>query len=231
MTLNERVVVITGATGSLGRAAAHAFVEANAKVVVVGRDLARLAGIIENLDVAAEHVLTHAADMRDPAAANELVARVVDHFGRVDVLLHLVGGWIGGTEVVGTNSSDFETMLDQHVWTTWHMLQAFVPHFVAKGWGRIVIVSSPVVTRPTAKSGIYAAAKAAEEALVMTVAQETKASGVTANVIQVRAISEERKLPMASATPHEIVTAILYLCSEEAANTTSCRLPLTGGYF
>ena len=122
-------------------------------------------------------------------------------------------------------------MLDQHVWTTWHLLRAFLPRMAAGGWGRVVVVSAPVTTQPAAKSAPYSAAKAAEEALVLTAAQESKGRGVTANVIHVRSIDEEHRCRPGSsaATPEEIVAAMLYLCSDEGGPVTGARVPLTGG--
>jgi NAD(P)-dependent dehydrogenase (short-subunit alcohol dehydrogenase family) len=126
-------------------------------------------------------------------------------------------------------------MLDQHVWTTWYLLQAFVPHLAASGRGRVIVVSTPMASRPAAKTGAYAAAKAAEEALILTLAQETKDQGVTANILQVRAIDIEHKREKepspanaAWATPEEIAAAMLYLCSDEAGVVNGARLPLFG---
>ena len=88
--------------------------------------------------------------------------------------------------------------------------------------GCLFVVSSPVTQAPAAKSSAYAAAKAAEEALVLTLAHETSGRGVTANVLQVRAIDAEHT------RPEEIAAAMLYLCSAEAGRVNGVRLPLIG---
>jgi NAD(P)-dependent dehydrogenase (short-subunit alcohol dehydrogenase family) len=133
-------------------------------------------------------------------------------------------------------AEDLSNMVNQHVWTTFYLAQAFVPHLVANHWGRVAVISSPSATTPAANGAPYAAAKAAQEALIMTLAREVAGSGVTANVVQVRAIDtnherdRERTSKNASwTTPEEIAATILYLCSDEAQVVNGARIPLYGG--
>uniref|UniRef100_A0A7C4PI95 SDR family oxidoreductase n=1 Tax=Anaerolinea thermolimosa TaxID=229919 RepID=A0A7C4PI95_9CHLR len=121
-------------------------------------------------------------------------------------------------------AADLETMLNQHAWTTFHLLQVFTPGMVQHGWGRVIVVSSPVTANPPAKMGAYAVGKAAQETLLTTLAQEVKESGVTANILQVRSIDVEGKGK--GTRPDEIVAAMLYLCSDAAARITGARIPL-----
>src|SRR5690349_359918 len=110
------------------------------------------------------------------------------------------------------------------------MLQAFVPHLTAAGWGRLLIVSSPAAGAPPAGSSVYAVAKAAEEALLLTAARELDGSGVTANILQVRAVDAEHQrsgAPSSSnadwTTPEELVAAMRFLCSDEAGLVNGAR--------
>jgi NAD(P)-dependent dehydrogenase (short-subunit alcohol dehydrogenase family) len=115
-------------------------------------------------------------------------------------------------------------MIAQHVWTTFHMVQAFTPGMLENGWGRVIIVSSPVASQPPAKMGAYAIAKAAEETLLLTLAQEFKDSGVTANLIQVRSIDASGTGK--GTTPDEISAAMLYLCSDASNKINGARIPI-----
>jgi NAD(P)-dependent dehydrogenase (short-subunit alcohol dehydrogenase family) len=106
---------------------------------------------------------------------------------------------------------------------------------MANGWGRIIAVSSPLASRPAAKMSPYIIAKAAQEALLLTLAQEIKGSGVTANLLQVRTIDvkgEKVSKPTpenaAWSTLPEIMAAVMYLCSEEAGSVNGARIPLYG---
>lgn len=235
MTLTERVVVITGATGGLGRVVAQTFAAHGASLALLSSDPGKLDALVSELALSAERCMTYPADLRQPDAVEAAATAVAERFGSIHILLHLVGGWTGGKTLVDTPLDDFRSMMDQHVWTTFHLIQAFVPHLSASGWGRVIVVSSPVATRPPAKMGAYAVAKAAEEAMLLTLSEEAKAKGVTANILQVRTIDVEHKRenePTPSnaswTTPEEIAAAMLYLCSDEAGMVNGARLPLFG---
>ncbi len=228
MSLQDRIAILTGATGNLGRIAAQHLAENGARLALAGTNQDRLAELARTLGLPADRYLLHAANLRAASGAQSLAQAVHDKFGRADILLHLVGGWTGGKTVVEAAAPEVDDMLQQHVWTTWHLAQAFVPLLRANGWGRLIVISSPQATHPSAKSGPYALAKAAQEALVLTLAQELRGTGVTANVLQVRAIDTQPNPEPAATTPETITAAILYLCSEQAQSLSGARLPLYG---
>jgi NAD(P)-dependent dehydrogenase (short-subunit alcohol dehydrogenase family) len=106
---------------------------------------------------------------------------------------------------------------------------------VERGRGRFVAISSTVALDGTSGMGAYAVAKAAEEALLRTLAREVSGSGVTANVLVVRKIDTEHERDSAPAprnaswtTPEELVAAMVYLCSDEASAVNGARIALTG---
>ncbi|MCL4466573.1 MAG: SDR family oxidoreductase [Chloroflexi bacterium] len=235
MGLENRVAVITGATGGLGRVVARGLADAGANLALISTSGDNLAVLVNDLSLAQGRYLTHAADLTDPRRAPEAAAAVQAKFGRVDILLHLVGGWAGGKTVVQLPAEEMAAMLRQHLWSTLYVAQAFVPQLVANSWGRIVVVSSPLATRPAAKSAVYTVAKAAEETLLLALAQEVAGSGVTANIIQVRTIDAQHRRDREHTsetaswtTPEEIAAAILYLCSDAGGVVNGARLPLHG---
>jgi NAD(P)-dependent dehydrogenase (short-subunit alcohol dehydrogenase family) len=227
MDLSGRVAVVTGATGGLGKTVARSFAEQGASLALLSSDQSKLDALAQSLELPRERYLAHAADLREPAAVARAAEAVAARLGEASILAHLVGGWVGGTDLASTPVDDLRSMLDQHVWTTFHLFQAFVPQLQRRGFGRVFVVSSPVTLTPSARSSPYAAAKAAEEALVLTLAQEMKGSGVTANVLQVRAIQVD-DAGSGGTRPEEIVAAMLYLCSAEGGRVNGARLPLLG---
>jgi NAD(P)-dependent dehydrogenase (short-subunit alcohol dehydrogenase family) len=231
----ERVVLITGATGPLGRAATAAFAAAGAKVGLVGTDRARLMTLAGDLRLDAADWIAAEADLRRPDDAARAVGEVSALFGRVDIVLHLVGGYAGGTKIADLDPDDVQGMLDQHLWTTLNIAKAVVPGMVDRGWGRVLAISSAVAFDGAAGMAAYAVAKAAEETLLRTLAREVAGSGVTANVLVVRKIDAEHEREAAPSpknaawtTPEELVAAMRYLCSNEAGAVNGARIPLTG---
>jgi 3-oxoacyl-[acyl-carrier protein] reductase len=222
--MTDRVTVITGATGGLGKEAAKAFGARGDSLVLLSREQAHLDALAAELRLPEERVLTCEADLTDPAALHDTAGAVDARFGGANILLHLAGGWTGGKLLPDIQPEDYKAMLRQHADTTFNLFQAFVPQLVKRGWGRVLMVSSPIVSRPMAKRGAYIAGKAAQEGLFLALAEELKDEGVTANIILVNAIDMAGK--GSGTPPEEIVAAMLYLCSEEAAKVNGARLPL-----
>src|SRR5512142_2102373 len=133
--LQDRVAVITGATGTAGTATAKALAERGARLVLISHDLQKLEPLVSSLGLGPERVLALEANLLDPLRTKTAAAAVAQTFGQVNILLHLVGGWVGGKTLVETPTEDFKEMLDQHLWTTVHVLQAFMPLMIGHPWG------------------------------------------------------------------------------------------------
>jgi NAD(P)-dependent dehydrogenase (short-subunit alcohol dehydrogenase family) len=219
-----RVVVITGATGALGSKTAHAFAARGDSLALLDHNQDRLDSLARDLNLSDERLFASVVELRDGAAVHATAEAIAAKFGRVDALIHLVGGWVGGKTLPESSADDLESMLGQHVWTTFHLFQSLAPKLAVNGWGRVMIVSASTVLKPPEKRGIYSAAKAAQENLVLTLAAELRTSGVTANIIQVKSIDIENK--GTGTTPDEIVAAMNYLFSDEAGKVNGARIPL-----
>ena len=94
-------------------------------------------------------------------------------------------------------------MLRQHLWTTFHLAQLLVPHMSANGWGRLIVITSPSAGAPPANGLPYAVGKAAEETLMLTLAEELKGTGVTANIIRVRMIDTSGRIMSKDPDPEQ----------------------------
>lgn len=225
-TSQGRVVVITGATGALGSKTAQAFGSRGHSLVLLDHDQTKLDALTRDLNLPEERLFASVVDLRNGDAVRSTAEAVSVKFGGVHALIHLVGGWVGGKTLIESSAEDLEFMLGQHVWTTFHLFQSFALQLSKNGWGRVIIVSASTVPNPPGKTAIYTAAKAAQENLVLNLAAELKENGITANIIQVRAIDVENK--GTGTTPDEIVAAMMYLFSDEASKVNGARIPLYG---
>lgn len=222
----NRVIVITGATGVLGTLTAKTFAAQGHSLALLGHDQNKLDSLIHDLNLPNERLFTSIVDLRNGPAVRDSAEAIAAKFGSVHALFHLVGGWTGGKTLPETSVDDLESMLSQHVWTTFHLFQAFSQKLAASHWGRVITISPSTVSNPPAKRGIYNATKAAQENLVLTLAAELKENNVTANIIQVRAIEVDASGKGTGTTPAEIVAAMQYLFSDEAGKVTGARIPL-----
>lgn len=229
------VVMISGATGPLGRAAARRFAHDGARVALVGRNRATLEELGNDLDAGAASWLAISGELTEESVARTAVEQIEQRWGRIDVLLHLVGGWVGGTPVVDLEHAELRRMLDQHLWTTLYVTQAVVPGMLERGFGRIVVVSSPLAANPGPRGASYAIGKAAEETLIRSLARELGNSGVTANILHVRTIDAEHERETAPSaknaswvTADEISDTLAFLASPAAGAINGARIPLDG---
>jgi len=235
MTLENRVAVITGATGGLGSVITRELAARGVNLALLDHDPDKLAILTSSLSLPESRMLARPVDLLDPSETKSAAEAVASKFGRVDILLHLVGGWTGGKTILEVPIDDLTLMLNQHVWTSFHVTQAFVPHLVRNGWGRLVMITSPYAARPNAKGGPYAIGKSGQEALILTLSQELKGTGVTANLLQAKTIDARREKISAPSpdnaswtTPEELAAAILYLLSDEAGTVNGAKIPLFG---
>lgn len=237
MSLENRIAVITGATGGLGSTLTRNLGALNVKLALLDIDAVKLRALATSLALPESQVLTRVANLLDPGETTAAAQAVIDRFGRLDILLHVVGGWTGGKTLLEAAPTDLEFMLNQHIWTSFNVTRAFVPHLVQNGWGRIVMITSPFAVRPNAKGGPYAIGKAGQEALMLTLSQELKGTGVTANLLQAKTIDVKREKVSAPSpenaswtTPEELTATVLHLLSDEAGTINGAKIPMYGGF-
>jgi NAD(P)-dependent dehydrogenase (short-subunit alcohol dehydrogenase family) len=232
MSLEGRVLAVAGGGGNLGPTVVRRLADAGAWLSVAGRD----AGPLEALraDVG-ESVEPAVVDLLDPNEARGWADGLVGRHGRVDGLVHLVGGWRGGTPIEDAPLEDWDFLSGLLVRTLQHATQSFAPHLMQAGRGRFVLVSAGQAQAPTHPNAVYAAAKAASETWTLALADRFRGTGATANVVVVGAIvtpamrAESPEKDFSTFTPaEEIAETIAYLCSDAAASMNGQRVTLRG---
>ena len=226
------VVAIAGAAGGLGPEVARVLADKGANLSLGELHADRLAEIEEDLGLRLDRMLSHAVNLLDPDSARGWVDATVERFGRVDVLVHLVGGWRGGEPIESAPPEDDEFLWDMLVRTVQVGSRAFLPQ-LKENRGRFVIVSSPQAERPDSTNAAYGAAKAAAEAWTLALADELGPHGGTANIVRVNAIVTPQ---MRAESPDkefktftdasEIAEAVAFLLSPAARKMNGQRLSL-----
>ena len=234
--LAGRAYAIAGVGGGLGPLVAAELAARGATVAGTDRSQEALDALAAELELPAERWDGRAVDLLDEEAVRAWCAALVERFGRVDGLIHLVGGWRGGEPLHEAPLADWELLHDLLVRTVQHTTRAFHDQLAAGEHGRFVLVSAKQAQAPTNTNAAYAAAKAAAEAWTLAFADGFAPGGATANIVVVEAIltprmrDENPGKAFPTFTPAEhLATAIAYLCSDAAANMNGQRLRLTMG--
>ena len=231
--LDGRVIAVAGGAGNLGPTVVQRLADAGALPCVCGRDQEGLDALASEI---AKPIETDVVDLLDPEAARRWAsALAARHDGRVDGLVHLVGGWRGGKPIEEAPLEDWDFLSALLIRTVQHATQAFAPQLIESGHGRFVLVSAGQAQSPTHPNAVYAAAKAASEAWTLALADRFKGTGATANIVVVGAIvtpqmrAESPDKDFSTFTPaEEIAAAVAYLCSDAASSMNGQRVTLRG---
>ncbi len=231
--LQDKVVLITGATGGLGSVVTREFARTEARLALNARSEQDLSELILEIGRTTDQVLPLVADVTETAKVESMIKMVIDKFGRVDVLLNTVGGWRGGKFVANVTDDEWQKMLTLNLHSAFLLSRAVLPHMLENGWGRIVHISSKGAIEPRGKQVSYAVAKMGVITLTEVIAAETKGTGVTANVILPSIIdtaANRKMMPKADTqkwvSPKDIARMMRFLCSEYAASINGARVPM-----
>jgi len=233
--LDGRVFAIAGIGGGLGPVVAECLAAGGAIVAAADHTQARVEEVGAELGLPVERWDGRGVDLLDEEAARAWCAALLERFGRVDGLLHLVGGWRGGQALHEAPLADWDLLHDLLIRTVQHTTRAFHDALIGSEHGRFVLVSARQAQAPSNSSAAYAAAKAAAEAWTLALADGFADTAATANIVVVEAILTQRMKEenpdgdFSSFTPAEhIGAAIAFLCSDTAGEMNGQRLLLTG---
>ncbi|MFL5901018.1 MAG: SDR family NAD(P)-dependent oxidoreductase [Solirubrobacterales bacterium] len=232
--LDGHVIAIAGIAGGLGPVVAERLAATGATIVGADVSQERIDEVGDGLELPPERWDGRAVDLLDETATREWCAALLERFGQVDALLHLVGGWRGGQPLHEEPLADWDLLHDLLIRTVQHTTRAFHDALLAGEQGRFVLVSAKQAQAPSNTNAAYAAAKAAAEAWTLALADGFEGTAATANVIVVDAILTPRMREESPGeefptfTPAEqIAEGIAFLCSDAAEKMNGQRLPLT----
>lgn len=231
--LTDKVALITGAAGNLGRATALAFLEAGARVVLIDRAPARLRDLYPELRDSADHRLAEGIDASEPAAAAALVDEVAVRFGRIDALVNTVGTYRGGKSVEEEELDTWDLLFEVNLRTTLVMCRAVIPVMREGGGGRIVNVAARSALAAGAGSVAYAASKSGVLRLTEGLAKELEPAMIGVNCVLPGTLDtpqNRQAMPDADhsrwVAPESVAAAIVFLASDEARAVSGVALPV-----
>jgi len=231
----EKVALVAGGTGGLGRAVSLAFLEEGAKVVVTYCKQEELDALETAAGANAGQLGGFSVDVTDEVAVRQLVEKILVQYGRLDVLVNTVGGYAGGTKLWELETKVFDQMLALNLRSGYALTRAAVRAMLKKGRGAIVNVAAKAAFDHAAGAAAYVASKSAAVALLDSLAADLKGSGIRANTILPSIIDTEanrKAMPTADFSkwpkPEEIARVILFLCGEDAKVIHGAAIPVYG---
>ncbi|MBP7149099.1 MAG: SDR family oxidoreductase [Acidobacteria bacterium] len=232
--LEGKVVMVTGAAGTLGGAVMRGFAAAGAKLFLTDIDQRRLDDAAAQLP-RRDDVLARAADLGQPAAIDAALAGVIARFGRIDALANIAGGYRSGPPLHETSLADWDAMFNNNARSVFLVCKAVVPHMLRAGGGKIVNVSSKGALAGFAGAGPYCASKAAVARLTESMSEELKGRGINVNCVIPSIIDtppNRAAMPEADYSrwvrPEQLASVILFLASDAAAAIHGAAIPVYG---
>jgi len=229
-----QVVVVTGATGNLGKATVAAFARAGARLVLVGRPGRPLEELFPDLAAAGDHLFT-AVDLTDAHAVEGLAFDVLQQVERVDVLVNIAGGFRGGAPLHETPLEIWDFLLDLNARSVFHTARAFIPHMLRQEQGKVINVAARAGLAGTRNQAAYSAAKSAVIRLTESMSAELKGRGINVNCVLPHTIdTPENRQAMPNAahekwvSPEAMAGVILFLASEAARPIHGACNPVYG---
>jgi NAD(P)-dependent dehydrogenase (short-subunit alcohol dehydrogenase family) len=224
--MDGKVIVVTGASGALGRVVVEAALARGARVAGIDHAPTQVPATPGRLELGS-------VDLTAAAQAGKAIDAVVSHFGRLDALVNIAGGFAFEAVAEG-DPRTWQHMYALNVLTALNTSQSAIPHLAAAGAGRIVNVGAMGALQAGAGMGPYAASKAAVHRLTEALAAEWKGK-ITVNAVLPSTIdtaANRASMPKADftkwVTPQELADVILFLISDAASAVTGALLPVSG---
>jgi NAD(P)-dependent dehydrogenase (short-subunit alcohol dehydrogenase family) len=230
-----QTVVITGAAGNLGQDIVHAFHQAGGRLALLNLSKGKLARIFPEIAQSPDHLLIEGLDVTDAQGVQTTIHQIVDHFGKIDILVNTVGGYQAGKPLHETDYETWDFMLNLNARSVFTMCHEVLPYMIERERGKIINVAAAPALKGSANSSAYSVAKTAVARLTESMAAEYKNLNINVNAILPSAIDTPQNraaMPKADfskwVTPEAIARVILFLASEAADPINGALLPVFG---
>jgi NAD(P)-dependent dehydrogenase (short-subunit alcohol dehydrogenase family) len=234
MASRSSVFIVTGATGNLGAAILARLADHGASLVAVDRKQETLDAALAGLANRDRHHAHRVADLTDPVSCDEVIAATIARHGRIDGVVHTVGGF-AAAPLAQSDGALFESMFRLNVVTTVNLLRAAIAPMRAARHGSLVAIGAGAALKAPGGLAAYAAAKAGVLRLVESFAEELKSERVRVNAILPSIIdTPQNRAAMPDADhaswvpPAKIAETIAFLLGDQASEITGAAIPIVG---
>lgn len=231
----EKVVLVTGPAGNLGKAVVKRFFTEGAHLILVDNQVERLKDTFPQIAESDRHILLPGIDLTKIDQVEEGISSALERLNQIDVLVHTAGGFQMGERVHEISSSAWDFLMDINLKTTLNITKAVVPHMIDQGRGRIITIGARPSLGGKARMGAYSVAKAGVLRLTESLSAELKSSGINANCIIPGTIdTPQNRAAMPNAdrskwvSPESIADVIYFLASKEAKDIHGAAIPVYG---
>lgn len=234
MKLENRIAIITGGTGALGKAVVLAFLEEGAKVIctyIVDEELKYYSSLTENQK---SNLVFIQADVTKEKPVAETVQKNLERFGRIDILVNIVGGFTYA-KIVDTDEKTWDSMMSVNLKSAFLCSKAVLPQMIKQNYGKIINISSRPGLKGSSGVGAYAASKAGVMNLTETIADEVRDYEINVNAILPSTIdtpANRKSMPEADFSkwvkPEEIARIIVFLASDDSKPISGAGIPVYG---
>jgi NAD(P)-dependent dehydrogenase (short-subunit alcohol dehydrogenase family) len=226
--MDGKVILVTGAKGGLGSFVTQSFLDSGATVIGCSRS-------IQASDFPRPNFTAMPADFANSAAVRALADQVASKFGKIDALVHVMGGFAGGSSIAETSDDTWERMRDLNLTAAFYATRAVLPHMRKAKGGRIVAVGSLAATEAHVGLGAYVIFKSALVTLIQTIALENAGANITANVVLPGTMdTPANRASMSNADfskwvpPQDVAQLIVWLTADQAAHVNGAVIPIQG---
>jgi NAD(P)-dependent dehydrogenase (short-subunit alcohol dehydrogenase family) len=234
-TNGKRVAILTGGTGGLGTALTKRLFARKHRIGATYLVPDEATAYENAFGKDEDELLLRRVNAVEPQEITAFMSEAYEHFGRIDALACLVGGWAGGKDVVDTDDVRFDRMLDLNLRSAFYSVRAAIPHLEASGGGSILLIGSRAALEAPAGQAAFNIAKAGVVALAKTAALEVEEANIAVNVILPSVIdtpATREALPFSDyvkwPTPDEIAAVAEYLLSGESVVISGAAIPVYG---
>ena len=228
----DKVALVTASSKGLGRASAEALAAEGAKVVICARGVDALEEAEKAIRAAGGDVLAVPADVTEAAVPRALVARTVEHFGSIDILVPNAGGPPPGA-ALDVDDDAILSGVNANLLTSVRLIRQAVPHMREAGWGRICCIASSFVKQPSPTLSVSNVARTGLWAWSKTAAADLFPSGITLNLVLPGLHDTDRVRQLGHTAdrmgdPADFGKVVAFLCSEPAAYISGTAVLVDG---